>query len=617
MSAGTILGALLQLVALCGVGWALGNLVLDRTVDDPTRQEVGPPERALAAIGGAILFSVGAMAANIIVGGAVFGTPVAIPVLGLVTLFLCRRHLTLGGAVPWLRVVAALALVSAVYLVPALEGGSSIRTGDPPWHLGWTEQLLAGEPVPTGPAPEFGRNAYPWGLHAVMASAVRLVPATTSLVALEMLHLLLMVSLPLGAACLARRVRRDAGWFAAAAAAFIGGFGWLTAEEPDFVTSPENARYGADLVVASPNSVYEMFPPALPRELGLVMLAVAAWVLLTSARSERRNVWAAGGAAIGLVGVLSVPLFVTALLWMLVTATLVPRVHRVRWLGLTGICAAAVFALWAGPVISQAIRYGGFVNITPRLGKEWPLPIALASWGLLLPLAIGGVVLAFRSRGGRVLGFFAVSSALLLAVAVARGRLDWDLAGNATLLHQGRMWPPAHLLGAVFAGIALVWLFEQLRARSALAAVTATGLLLSIGAASPVVASQRLTEIMQSGSAGFQYGGSDLAPDSFAVRAAEYLGPDDVIDVRGDDGLAFLLFQLSGTKIATYDDLRLEGNDLRIRYADLATRYDQTMRDEGFTATFMVLPAPDGPYEGALVRGSFEDQDWVLVQMSD
>ena len=612
MTAGTILGALVQLVALCGVGWALGNLVLDRIIDDP--DEIGPPERALAAVGGAILFSVAAMAANIIVGGGIFGTAIAIPALGVLTLFLCRRHLAMGGHVPWMRVLAALALVSAIYLVPALEGGSSVRTGDPPWHLGWTEQLLAGEPVPTGPAPEFGRNAYPWGLHAVMASAVRLVPGTTSLVALEMLHLLLMTSLPLGAACLARRVRRDAGWFAAAAAGLIGGFGWLTTDEPDFVTSPENARYGADLVVASPNSVYEMFPPALPRELGLVMLAVAAWVLLASAKSGRHNVWAAGGAAIGLVGVLSVPLFVSALLWMLVAATLVPSSHRVRWLGFTGLCAAAVFALWAGPVVSQAVRYGGFVNITPRLGKEWPLPVALASWGLLLPLAIGGLVVAFRSRGGRVLGFFALSSALLLAVAVARGRLDWDLAGNATLLHQGRMWPPAHLLGAVFAGIALVWLFERLRARSALLAVSATGLLLSVGAASPVVASQRLTEIMQSGSAGFQYGGSDLAPDSFAVRAAEYLGPDDVIDVRGDDGLAFLLFQLSGTRIAAYDDPRLEGNDLRIRYADLAALYDETIAGEGFSSTFMVLPAPGGPYERALVRGSFEGREWVLLQ---
>jgi hypothetical protein len=557
------------------------------------------------------------MAANIVLGGGVFGTGVAIPLIAVVTLFLCRRHLVLGGPVPWLKVLAAVALVSSIYLAPALVGGSSIRTGDPPWHLGWTEQLLAGEPVPTGPAPEFGRNAYPWGLHAVMATAVRLVPGTTSLVASEMLHLLLMLSLPLAAACLARRVRKDAGWFAAASASLIGGFGWLVAEEPDFVTSPDNARYGADLVVASPNSVYEMFPPALPRELGLVMLAVAAWMVLTSTASQRTNVWAAGGAAIGLVGILSVPLFVTALMWMLVAASLVGRGHRLRWLAVTALCAAAVFALWAGPVASLAIRFGGFVNITPRLGEEWPLPIALASWGLLLPLAAGGLVLAFRGRGSRVLGFFAVSSALLLLVAVARGRLDWDLAGNATLLHQGRMWPPAHLLGAVFAGIALAWLFAALQARSRTGAIGVTALVLVLGAASPVLAAQRLSEIMESGSAGFQYGGRDLAPGSFARRAATYLDPDDIVDVQDSDELAFLLFQLSGTKIAAYDDPRLGGNDLRIRYADLAARYDEKVRGDGFSPTFMVLPAPPEPYERALVRGPFEGRDWILVQLND
>jgi len=614
VSTGTILGALLQLLALCGVGWAVGNLVLDRVTED--RSEVGPPERALAAVAGGILFSVVSMAANIVLGGGVFGTGVAIPLIAVVTLFLCRRHLVLGGPVAWLKVLAAVALVSSIYLAPALVGGSSIRTGDPPWHLGWTEQLLAGEPVPTGPAPEFGRNAYPWGLHAVMAAAVRLVPGTTALVASEMLHLLLMLSLPLAAACLARRVRPDAGWFAAASASLIGGFGWLVAEEPDFVTSPGNARYGADLVVASPNSVYEMFPPALPRELGLVMLAVAAWMVLTSTTSQRANVWAAAGAAIGLVGILSVPLFVTALMWMLVAASLVGRGHRVRWLAVTALCAAAVFALWAGPVASLAIRFGGFVNITPRLGKEWPLPIALASWGLLLPLAVGGLILAFRGRGSRVLGFFAVSSGLLLLLAVARGRLDWDLAGNATLLHQGRMWPPAHLLGAVFGGIALAWLFGAMRARSRAAAIGVTASLLAVGAASPVLAAQRLSEIMEAGSAGFQYGGRDLAPGSFARRAADYLDPDDVVDVQGSDELAFLLFQLSGTKIASYDDPRLQGNDLRIRYAELAEGYDEKVGGDGFRPTFMVLPAPPGPYARALVRGTFEARDWILVQLN-
>jgi hypothetical protein len=617
VSAGVFAAALLQLSLMMAVGWALGNLVLDRLVDEERTTFVGPPERALAAVAGAILFCVGSMALHIVGGGVVFGVPGLVPLAALATTFVCRRHLVLGGPVPWAPLAAGILLVAAIYLTPALLGGSSIRTGDPPWHLGWSNQLLAGEPVPTGPAPEFGRNAYPWGLHAVMATAVRLAPGSTALTALEMLHLLLVVTIPLGAACLARRIKANAGWAAAAAASLVGGFGWIRAAGADFVTSPGNSRYGADLVVASPNSVYELFPPALPRELGLVMLAAAGWLTVVATGSRRHNVWVAVGVAAGLVGLLSVPLFVTALLWIGGAAWLVPRGGRLRWLTVTGLSAVAVFALWAGPVASHAIRYGGFVNITPRLGKEWPLLVAFASWGLLLPLAVGGFILSLKARVGRALSLLAACSFGLLLIAITRGQFDWDLAGNATLLHQGRAWPPAHLLGAVFAGIGLLWLWERARERSRALATVALTVLVGIGAASPVLASQRLSEIIRGGGAGFEYGGEDLSPGSFARRAAAFLDPHDIVDVRGNEDLAFLLFQLSGAKLADFDDPRLDGNDLRIRYAELAAAYDRTVDAGGFEATYLVIPAPAGAYERALARGSFQGRDWILVQLND
>jgi hypothetical protein len=396
----------------------------------------------------------------------------------------------------------------------------------------------------------------------------------------------------------------------------VGGFGWVRAAGVDFVTSPGNARYGADLVVASPNSVYELFPPALPRELGLVMLAAAGWLTILGTGSRRHNVWVAVGVAAGLVGLLSVPLFVTALLWMGGATWLVPRGSRLRWLAVAGLSALAVFALWAGPVASHAIRFGGFVNITPKLGKEWPLLIAFASWGVLLPLAVAGFARSLKSRGGRALAVLAFGSFGLLLVAITRGQFDWDLAGNATLLHQGRAWPPAHLLGAVFAGIGLLWLWDRVRERSRALATVTLAVVLGVGAASPVLASQRLSEIIRGGGAGFEYGGEDLAPGSFVRRAAAFLGPDDVVDVRGNDELAFLLFQLSGTKLADFDDPRLEENDLRIRYADLAAAYDRAMDDGGFQATYLVVPAPTDAYERALARGSFQGRNWILVQLN-
>ncbi len=616
MSAGTLGGAFLQLILLGAIGWAIGDLILQRVSARETNAEIGLPERALAAFAGAIVFCVALMTLHIVLGGAVFGVPGIVPLLGVAVLVAGRERLRIGP-VPSRKLVLAATLLLLLYMTPALAGGSSIRSGDPPWHLGWSQQLLAGDPVPTGPAPSFGRNAYPWGLHAVMATAVRLVPMSTPIVALEMIHLAFLFALPLAAAVLARRVRADAGWFAAGAVSLIGGFGWFVAREPDFVTSPSEARYGADLVVASPNSVYELFPPGLPREVGLVMLAVAAWLLITTVRSERPNQWAIAGAAVGLVGLLSVPLFVTGLLWLLVAGAFAAKGVRTRWYLTAGAAAAAVFGLWAGPVASQFVRFGGFLNITPQLGMEWPLPLALASWGLLLPLALAGLVHVWRMGRSMMLPAFTGATVLLLLVAVARGRFEWDVAGNATLLHQGRMWPPAHLLGAVFAGVALAALFAWCRRRGPRVATAAVVSVFALGSVSPVLASQGLTDIMREREAGFDYAREDLQPGSFVRKAVAYLGPDDVVDVRGSDRLAFFLFQLSGAKLAHYDDPRLERNELRIRYRDLAARYDDTMTSGGFAADFLVVPAPEADYGRALVQGTFEHRDWILVQLND
>lgn len=606
----------MQLILLGGIGWIIGDLILERVSARETNAEIGLPERGLATFGGAVVFCVALMTLHIVLGGVVFGVAGIVPLLGVGVLIVGRKRLRVGS-IPTLKLVVAAALLLLLYMTPAIAAGSSIRSGDPPWHLGWSQQLLAGEPVPTGPAPEFGRNAYPWGLHAVIATAVRLVPMSTPVVALEMVHLAFLFALPVAAAVLARRVRADAGWFAAGAVSLIGGFGWVAAREPEFVTSPSEARYGADLVVASPNSVYELFPPGLPREVGLVMLAVAAWLLITTVRSQRPNQWAIAGAAVGLVGLLSVPLFVTALLWLLVAGGFAAKGVRTRWYLTAGASAAAVFGLWAGPVLSQFLRFGGFLNITPQLGMEWPLPVALASWGLLLPLALAGLVLVWRTGRSMMLPAFTGVTALLLLVAVARGHFDWDVAGNATLLHQGRMWPPAHLLGAVFAGIALAALFRWCRRRGPRIAGAALVTVFALGSVSPVLASQALTEIMREREAGFDYARDDLQPGSFVRKASAYLGPDDVVDVRSSDRLAFFLFQLSGAKLAHYDDPRLERNELRIRYRDLAARYDETMRAGGFAADFLVVPAPEGDYGRSLVRGTFEDRDWILVQLND
>jgi hypothetical protein len=204
----------------------------------------------------------------------------------------------------------------------------------------------------------------------------------------------------------------------------------------------------------------------------------------------------------------------------------------------------------------------------------------------------------------------------------------WNLAGNATLLHQGRIWPPAHLLGAALAGIAAVKGFGWVRERWG--RVVAGGLaavVLGAGVASPALASAQLTQVIHDRKAGFLYGDPDVGSGSFVRRAASFLGPDNSVFVDGvfaksgspevdtstSNDLAFLLFEFSGCRLAAYDDPRLNHNDLRIRFADEAARWDAA---QPFDADYEVLHEGDSRASGqdVLASGSYGGQSWVLIE---
>lgn len=618
MSAGDLALVLAQLLLFVVVGWATARLLLRLG----SFEDLGPVEWAASTAAGFVCFAVAAMVLNVVTRGAVFGTPAVVPLLACVPVALwlrsglAREDAAALRTLSW-RGPALLALaLGAIYVLPILLAGSGVRTGDPPWHLGWSEQLLGGEPLPVGPAPELARNAYPWGYHAVLAALVRLVPASTPLVAHETVHLVLVASIPLVAAALARRIDRRAGLPAAACVSLIGGFGWILARGAAFEPSPRDGSYGADLVAASPNSVYELLPPAIPRELGLVLAGVAALLLVLAVERGTARARIAGGAAAGLVGVVSVPMLFTALAWAAAAAWF-GRDKLLRAFAQIAAPAVAVFAVWAAPVALGYLRHGGFVDITPRLGMEWPLPTALGAYGLLLPLAAGGVVAARSSRTGAAVVAFAGASAALLGLAVARDVFDWTVWNNATLLHQGRMWPPVHLLAGVVGGVAVLRLHSWLRTRSPVTAVVVLGAVLAVAAASPVLASMGMRELLDEHRAGFVYGSSDYAPGSFPREAGAVLGPDDVV-AGGTDRVLWALFQMSGARIAHYEDVRFEGNDLRIRFADLAREWDERVAGDGFEPTHVVIPS-SGPVRDVgevLAHGEFEDELWLLVERS-
>ncbi len=377
------------------------------------------------------------------------------------------------------------------------------------------------------------------------------------------------------------------------------------------------------MVAASPNSVYELFPPAFPRELGLVVLSATGLLIVLAIRTEDRRLGVLAGISAGMVGLVSAPLFLTAAIWTVVGALLAGAGARLRMLVTLAGPTLLVFSLWAVPVAYNYIRYGGFVNITSRLGVEWPVLVALASWGLLLPLAVAGIVLAVRSSttGARVLLSFALVTVAMLVMSRARAAFDWQLGGNATALHQGRVWPVAHLLGAAFAGAALAAGFHRLKRHSAFIAPLGVAAVAVVGSLSLWLSSQGLARVLYNDDNGFIYNRPEFADGSFIMNAAEVLGPDDIVEApHGDDNvLGFWLFQFSGVRVTGHEDPRYGGNELRIRYEELARSYAEAMASGGFDADFVALPEGDAADAGVdadavVAEGPFKGQTWVLVE---
>jgi hypothetical protein len=638
MTSVTFFGIAGQLLAVTLVGAASGDIILRflrvGVVPEGDAPGVirwrpiwfGAPERLLLGLVGFVAFSCALMVLHIATSGWVFSSSVGPVIAVLALLGWCaylrraapRPSLSLPPARRWVAPALLVAAILALFIVPVFVAGSSVRTGDPPWHLGWTEQILGGDRLPTGPAPELARNAYPWGLHATMATMTRLVPGTDPLTALESLHVLIAFGIPLAAAGLARRVGdgERVGLWAAWAASLVGGWAWLQTQDATFIPSPRDAHFGADLVAASPNSAYELLAPALPRELGLILLAAGATLLVHYMRTHDARAVFAGGAVVGLAGIVSLPMFIVGLVWMAALALVHAGGKRRMFLYSAGASFLAL-SVWFAPVALQFVRHGGFVNITPRLGVEWPLGTALMSWGVLLPLAALGAFLVHRARrtkGAAVLAL-TVASCVLLGLGIMRSEMGWDLAGNATLLHQGRFWPPLHLLAAVLAGQAAAALVGAGgRSRSLVAAA-----LVLLGLPSMFLAARGIVPLVENRTDGFEYSSPDIrSDDAFVRRAADVLGPQDVVLVVGSDRLAFRLFEFSGVRLAAFDHPDLDGNDLRIRYRDLATEWDLLMNEGGFAPDYVAVSydgvgtlAGDDP----VATGSFAAQTWGLFEV--
>jgi hypothetical protein len=481
--------ALVAVAALAALAWVFGSALLGAA---PAAERLGAGFLCLFAAAWLVMLQP-------LAGVSLTGSPWAVRILvvaGAAAIAWRWRPPPIGAldVRPVATTLAASLLVSApAWLSPGDDYPA--RSTDILWHEGWIRQLVGGGRAPGGIYADVP-NAYPWLEHAIAAlvmSAGGLSMAAT-LIAVEALMLaalatgtwLLAIELGLG--------RAAAAWASVLALAG-GGLGWLTAAGPAAVLTATRAdpaatpadllrfergigAYNGDLLLSpAPTAALGNVAPAMPRELGLALVPLAAWAGVRAARRASACWWAAAGAAAGLAFLASPVAGIVAAVVLLAVAAAARRLDA--W---PAPAAFAVVALvWLGPLGWHAADLGGFVSTTRGTPIEPTAAQALWAFGCLLALAAAGTGLIVRHRQRGMVA--AVVAALILPGALAAAVPG---LGAVPALTRALHYLPAAALGlALPAGVAAAWLVERAgRWRLAAAAVIAFAACASAAAAS-------------------------------------------------------------------------------------------------------------------------------------
>jgi len=295
--------ALAAVAALVGLAWIAGSAVLGSA---PAAERLGAGILCLAAAAWLVMLQP-------LAGVSAVGSPWAIRlvVAAAVGLAIWRtRPWPIGrvGPGPVAATVAAALVVSApAWLSPGDDYPA--RSTDILWHEGWIRQLVDGGHAPGGIYAGVP-NAYPWLEHALAALVMSAggLSMTATLIAVEAVMLL---ALATGTWLLATELEvgpAAAGWATLLALAG-GGIGWLQAAGPAAVLSATRAdpaatpadllrfqrgigAYGGDLLLSpAPTPALGNVPPAMPRELGVALLPLAAWAAVRAAHRASPQWW--------------------------------------------------------------------------------------------------------------------------------------------------------------------------------------------------------------------------------------------------------------------------------------------------------------------------------------
>ena len=370
---------------------------------------------------------------------------------------------------------AGLLVSAAAWLVPGDDYPA--RSTDILWHEGWIRQLVGGGNAPGGIYADVP-NAYPWLEHALAALVMSAggLAMTPALIAVEAVMLL-----ALGDGYLAARGRARAracgGGVGGGARGAGGGIGWLEAGGPAAVLTTSAAEpsttpagllgfqrgighYGGDLLLSpAPTPALGNIPPAMPRELGLALVPLAAWAAVRAAHRSSPRWWALAGAAAGLAFLASPVAGIVAAF----TGLAVAAAHRSRaaWVAIPPMIG--VTGVWLGALAWHTADLGGLVNTTRGRPIEPTAAQALVAIAVLLVLGAVGAVLAARSRAIDRRALAAVTAGLILPAVAAAAAPGLDAVPALTrLLH----YLPAAALGlALPAGLAAAWLVRRARGR--------------------------------------------------------------------------------------------------------------------------------------------------------
>ncbi len=495
----------LQAMGVSALLLTLGYLVADFVT---SRLKLGRTTRLALAFPGLTLYALLLMLAHIATGGLILSNPgltravTAIAAVGLsVAAFLRRRRHTNGAGPPevvwpaW--VLVAMGLV--IFCTPVGRMIPLDHVWDTNLHTGWAGQLMAGERVPSATVTGDVPNYYPWLFHALLASIAHLTPGGRAFHALGPLQFLQIAGAILAFFALGRAL--SGRWITGAAAslfgALCGGFGYALLRRPDVVLDPRAndgaaaMRYWGDLIATRPYNVgFQNLTPPFPRDVAYVLVVVALLFLVIGVKERSGGSLAAGGVTIGMVGLTGGETFIVSFLAVVVLALTATEVGRARLGTLVLIPALATYALWAGPMVVNYFRLGGFFGTAARPVVLTPLAV-LGSWGLVTPFALFGLVRRlprWRTDPGTKVMLATLTAAVMSLIASAALPLYLG-RGFSTLGRDHRYWPLVFLALAPLAALGSTELLGAVVRVSRRLGVAFAALIVALAIPSPLLAS--------------------------------------------------------------------------------------------------------------------------------